>query len=133
MTTSEIIAIVTVLVTGGFVVWGEIIKRRTPSIEKEQEQEDQWRKELWEINRTITADLQATEKNLKETRKLLEQSEAQTALLQQQVDVLSHEKAAWQIEKDDMKKKIGDLERDVFDLTRKVIAFERTQGGSAGA
>lgn len=120
-----VMSFLAVVVSAAFVLWGEIIRRRTPSVEKEAEQEDQWRKELWEINRTLSADLEATQKDLKATRKLLEQSEAQTQLLQQQCDMLKHEKEAWVIEREEMKAQIKGLKQDVFDLTGEMNSLKR--------
>lgn len=121
--------------TGLFLIWTEIIKRRTPSVEKEADQEDQWRKELWDINRTLSADLAMTEKSLKETQKLLAEVEKQNGLLAQQNAQLTHEKEAWQIEREEMAGKIKSLERDVFDQGRKIVQLERAQeqqNGSGG-
>lgn len=124
-TTSEIMTFLAAMIAGGFVIWGEVIKRRTPSAEKEAEQEDQWRKELWDINRTLSADLAVSEKNLKETRRLMEQTEEQCELLRRQNAMLQHEKEAWLIEREDMHGKITTLEKDVYRLTTKVIQLER--------
>ena len=125
--------VIAAFIAGAFMFIVEVVKRRTPSAEKESEQEDQWRKELWEINRTLSADLAMTEKHLKETRRLLEQSEAQTALLQQQNDLLRHDKAAWEIEREEMKAQIRGLRQEVYDLNTEVRSLQRrhdeTNGG----
>lgn len=128
-TTGEILSFLAALVAGGFVIWGEVIKRRTPSVEKEQEQEDQWRDELWQRNRDLSTDLRARETELKETTKLLHEVEKQNDQLKQQNALLQHEKAAWEIEREEMKREIASLKSDVFDLTRKIVAFERAQEG----
>ena len=130
--TGEIISFLVALLAGGFVVWGEVIKRRTPSVEKEAEQEDQWRKELWEINRTLAADLESARTQLKETRRLQEQTEEQNGLLKNQLAQLQHEKAAWVIERQEMHDKISVLEKDVYRLTTKVIGLERQQEQANG-
>lgn len=132
-TTGEILSFLAALVAGGFVIWGEVIKRRTPSVEKEQEQEDQWRDELWARNRDLSADLKVREAELKDTQKLLHEVEKQNDQLKQQNALLQHEKEAWQIEREEMKQKIAVLEKDVYRLTTEVIRLQRqhdqTNGG----
>lgn len=129
---------ITAGITGLVLILAEIIRKRTPSVaneQDEQDQEDQWRKELWEINRTQREDITMLEKSLKETQKLLAEVEKQNELLAQQNAQLTHEKEAWQVEREDMAKKITSLERDVFDQGRKIIQLERMQeqgGNGAG-
>jgi chromosome segregation ATPase len=125
-TTGEIVSILAAIIAGGFVLWGEVIKRRTPSAEKEAEQEDQWRKELWEINRTLSADLAMTEKAHKETRKLLEQTEEACELLRRQNALLQNDKEAWLIEREGMNAEITLLKKDVFRLNTQVNELQRT-------
>jgi hypothetical protein len=131
--TGEIISFLVALLAGGFVVWGEVIKRRTPSVEKEAEQEDQWRKELWDINRTLSADLDAARTQLKETRRLQEQTEEQNGLLKNQLAQLQHEKAAWVLERQEMHDKISVLEKDVYRLTTEVIRLQRQHDQTNGS
>lgn len=125
----EIVTILAALIAGGFVIWGEVIRRRTPSVEKEAEQEDQWRNELWEINRTLSADVAMIEKNLKETRKLQEQTEEQNELLRRQLTQIQQEKEAWTIEREEMRAQLKGLRQEVFDLTAEVNQMKRAQNG----
>lgn len=123
----EYVTMLAALMAGAFLIWGEVLKRRTPSVEKEAEQEDQWRKELWDINRTLSADIAARDTQLKETNKLLAEVEKQNSLLSYQLDQLQHEKAAWVIEREEMRARIKSLEQDVFDQGRELVRLKRAQ------
>lgn len=124
--------IIAAVVAGVFMLVVELVKRRTPSVDQEAEQEDTWRKELWDINRTLTADIVAREADLKETKKLLDEVQKQNSLLSYQNAQLLHEKAAWEVERADMAQKIKGLESDVFTLTRKIIQLERGAAAQEG-
>ena len=119
--------VVATLVTGTFLLIVEIVKKRAPSREKEADQEDQWRKHLWEINRTLSADLAMSEKNYKETKRLQEKTEEECELLRRQNAQLQTAQAAWLIEREEMQVKIAVLEKDVYRLTTKVNQLERKQ------
>ena len=123
--TSEIISVLAVLISGGFVIWGEYVKRRTPSAEKEDEQEKQWRDDLWARNRDMETDLKAKRAELKEADAVIDKLEQQNELLSKQLAILQQKEREWDREKESLLTRLNLAEENIKWLNSQITRIRK--------